>query len=226
MKKLIAIGFVLVLALYNFNILSRAQDSSVSGEEGGNPVLGLIEDSIIRDASQEMSEILKDLAAAARQSGQSKDIKPLIRSIRRNLDALKYASRSLPPEKCALRLNEATIQKTLTKLEKFDDNLCDNQDVTPSNFTFDPRFEQKVCVVGSPNFFMCICPHRPKYPGCKEYLSNSDEPTCFANEEFEPFFNSVAVGYENLSIAALADSNMNGKPDACENNGELHGEED
>lgn len=79
MKKLISVIFVLILALYNFSIFSRAQSegSSVSTEGGENLVLGLIEDSIIRDASQEVSEILKDLAAAARRSGQSKDVKPL-----------------------------------------------------------------------------------------------------------------------------------------------------
>lgn len=223
MKKLIAISVVLVLALYNFNILSRAQDSEGSGEEGGNLVLGLIEDSIIKDASQEVSTILKDLAAAARQSRQSKDIKPLIRSIKRNLDAFRYASKSLPPEKCAVRLNEASLQKVFDRLDEYDKKLCDNLP-TPSRLTFDTRFKQKVCVVGSPDFLMCACPHYPNRPECKGYMSASDEPDCFSNEHFETFLNIVESGYERLANAALVDSNMNGKPDACENNGKLPGE--
>ena len=228
MKKLIVISLVLVLALYNFNILSRAQSEgdSVSTEEGGIIVVGLIEDSIIRDASQEVSEILKDLATAARTSGQSKDVKLLIRSINRNLDALRFASRSLPPDKCAVRINEAKIQKILAKLDKFNENLCDDQNPTLSSLTFDSRFKQKVCVVGSPDFLMCACPHYPNRPECKGYMSAPDEPTCFAKKDFEPVFNSLADGYENLANAVLVDSNMNGKPDACENNGQLPGEED
>jgi len=223
MKKLIAIGFVLVLALYNFNILSRAQDTSASGEEGGNFVIGLIEDSIINDASQEMSEILKDIAAAAKQSGQSKDVKPLIRSMKRNLDALRYASKSLPPGKCRIRLDEDKLQKFLDKIDKFDDNLCDDQTPVSSRLVFDPMFEQKVCVVGSPDFLMCACPHYPNRPECKGYMSGSDKPDCFAKEDFEPIFARLANQYGSLADAALVDSNMNGKPDACENNGKLPG---
>ena len=228
MKKLIAISLTLILALCNFNIFSRAQSEGgpVSTEEGGTLVLGLIEDSIIRDASQEVSEILKDLAAAARRSGQAKDVKPLIRSIKRNMDAFRFASQSLPSEKCAVRLNEASIQKIFDKLDKIDNNLCDDQTPTSSRFTFDHMSERKTCIVGSPDFFKCICPHSPNYPGCKEYLSGSSEPKCFAKEDFEPLFNSVADGYEKLANAALEDLNMNGKPDACENNGKLPGEED
>ena len=228
MRKLIAISLVLVLTLCNFSILSRAQSGggSISTEEGGTLVVGLIEDSIIRDASQEVSEILKDLAAAARRSGQSKDVKPLIRSIKRNLDAFRFASRSLPPEKCAVRLSESKIQKVLDTLNKMNDNLCDDQTPAPSRLNFDLIFERKTCVIGSPDFFRCICPHSPNYPGCKEYLSGSSKPKCFAKEDFEPLFNSVANGYEKLANAALEDLNMNGKPDACENNGKLLGEED
>ena len=228
MKKLIAISLGLVLVLCNFNGFSRAQSQSgpVSTEEGGTIVVGLIEDSIIRDASQEMSEILKDLATAARKSGQSKDVKPLIRSIKRNMDALRFASRSLPPEKCAVRLNDASIQKIFDRLDKINNDLCDDQTPTVSSLTVDHLLERKTCVTGSPNFFKCACPHYPNYPGCKEYLSGSSEPTCFAKEDFEPLFNSIADGYENLADAALEDLNMNGKPDACENNGKLSGEED
>lgn len=195
MKKLIAVSFVvvLVLFLYNFSIFSRAQSEggSISPEEGGTIVVGLLEDSIIRD-----------------------------------LDALRYASRSLPPEKCAIRLDETIFQKELVKLEKLNDNLCDNETPTASRLIFDPRFEQKTCVVGTPNFFMCICPHRPNYPGCKEYLSDSDKPKCFEKESFEPTFNFLANNLEKLATNALVDSNMNGKPDVCENNGKLPGEDE
>ncbi|MBI3308079.1 MAG: hypothetical protein HYZ79_01745 [Candidatus Melainabacteria bacterium] len=208
MKKLIAVSFVLVLVLYNFNILSRAQDSFGSGEEGGNLVLGLIEDSIIRDASQEMSDILKDLAAEARRSGQSRDMQPFIRSIKRNLAALNHANRSLPTKKCAITLDIDSLQRLSVRLDKLADNLCDDPNSTPSRLTFDPMFEQKTCVVGSPNFLKCICPHRPKYPGCD----------CFANRDFEPFFDSLANRYETVANAALVDTDMNGFPDACENN--------
>ncbi len=227
MKKLIVISFILVLTLCNFSILSRAQSegSSISTEQGGAIVVGLLEDSIIRDASQEMSEILKDLAAAARRSGQSKDVKPLIRSITRNLDALRFASRSLPPDKCAVRMSEAKIQQILARLDKFEDEFCDDQNPTPSRLTFDPMFN-KVCVQGSPNFLMCICPHYPNRPECKGYMSSPDKPKCFAKEDFEPILNSVADNYDSLANAALLDSNMNGKPDACENNGELPEEDD
>ena len=224
MKKLITMSLVLVLALCNFSIPLRAQ--SVSNEEGGTLVVGLIEDSIIRDASQEMSEILKDLAAAARRSGQSKDVKPLIRSIKRNMDALRFASRSLPPAKCAVRLNDASIQKIFDKLDKIDNNLCDDQTPRLSSLTVDHLLERKTCVTGSPDFFKCACPHYPNYPGCKEYLSGSSEPKCFAKADLEPLFNSVADSDENLANAALEDLNMNGKPDACENDGKLPGEED
>ncbi|OGI20647.1 MAG: hypothetical protein A3B68_08845 [Candidatus Melainabacteria bacterium RIFCSPHIGHO2_02_FULL_34_12] len=208
MKKLIVISFVLVLVLYNFNILSRAQDSSVSGEEGGNFVLGLIEDSIIRDASQEMSDILKDLAAEARRSGQSRDLKPLIRNIKRNLAALNHANRSLPPNKCAITLDINSLQRLSARLDKLDDNLCDSHNPAPSRLTFDFMFEQKTCVVGSPDFLKCICPHRPKYPGCD----------CLENRDFEPIFDSLADRYETIANAALVDTDMNGFPDACENN--------
>ena len=228
MRKLIVISFILVLAFCNFSVLSRAQDEggSVSTEGGGTLVLGLIEDSIIRDASQEVSETLKDLAAAARRSGQSKDVKPLIRSIKRNMAAFRFASRSLPAEKCAVRLNEASIQKIFDKLDKIDDNLCDDQPPTISSLTINHLLERKTCVVGSPNFFKCVCPHYPNYPGCMGDMSSSNEPTCFAKEDFEPIFGSITDNYENLANAALEDLNMNGKPDACENNGKLPGEED
>ena len=224
MRKLIAISLVLVFALCNLR--AQSEDSSVSGEEGGNLVLGLIEDSIIKDASQELSEILKDLAVAARRSGQSKDVKPLIRSMKRNMDAFRFASRGLPPEKCAVRLNEALIQKLFEKLDKIDNNLCDDQTTISSRLTFDDVLERKTCVVGSPDFFKCACPHYPKYPGCKEYLSGSSEPKCFPKEDFEPIFDSIANGLERIANATLEDLNMNGKPDACENNGKLPGEED
>lgn len=137
---------------------------------------------------------------------------------------MKYASQSLPPEKCAIGLNENSIQKIFAKLDRFENNLCDNQNPTLSRLIFDPMFKQKVCVVGSPDFLMCACPHYPNRPECKGYMSAPDEPKCFAKEDFEPIFNSVADNYENLANAALVDSNMNGKPDACENNGKLPGE--
>ena len=223
MRKLIAVSLVLVLALCNLR--AQSKNGPVTTEEGGTIVLGLVEDSIIRDASQEMSEILKDLAAAARRSGQSKDVKPFIRSLKRNLDALRFASRSLPSKKCAVRLNEASIQKIFDKFDKIDNNLCDDQTPTLSSLTVNHLLERKTCVVGSPDFFKCACPHYPNYPGCKEYLSGSSEPKCFAKEDFEPIFNSVADSYENLATAALEDLNMNGIPDACENNGKLPGEE-
>lgn len=203
MKKLISISFVLVLALCNFNILSRAQS-----EEGGNFVLGLLEDSIIRDASQEMSDLLKDLAAEARRTGQSRDIKPLIRSIKRNLAALNHANRSLPPKKCAITLDIDSLQRLSDRLDKLDSNLCGNQNPTPSRLTFDQMLERKTCVVGSPDFLKCICPHRPKYPGCD----------CLENRDFEPIFDSLANRYETIANAALVDTDMNGFPDACENN--------
>jgi hypothetical protein len=115
-------------------------------------------------------------------------------------------------------LDEESVQEILVHANKFEDNLCDNQTPTSSSLTFDPMFN-KVCTVGSPDFFMCICPHRPNYPGCKEHMSDPDKPDCYENEHFESYVNILSGILEDLGTKALEDVNMNGLPDACENNG-------
>ncbi|GEM_PF-5068094 len=230
MKKNILISLVSIFIFCSLNLQVSSQTDA--GDVAAGIFLGAIEDDLIKEGAQEISEIAQDLANAAKQSGQKKNVGPFLRSLKRNADALVRASQLLPPERCGKTFNNKNVdlQNLISKVEKFQERLCSEVNPTVPSRTFHPL--AKHCK--SPFDVKCVCGHHPDGPGCsslgmsgggmsggetsEEMPESESQPPCLSDEDFAEQLEGVEEILQSFSEGIVKDSNGNGLPDACENN--------
>lgn len=230
MKKVILVSLVLIFVFCSFSISTKGQSDTDAGDVAVGIFLGSIEDELIQESAQEMKQIAKELAKAAKESGATKSVLPFVNSLSRNAKELVRTSQHLSVKKCdnSATFREANVQIIISKANKLQEKLCSNVNAARVDVTFYPM--AKHCIIGSPNFQKCLCGHHPGSPGCGGTSSMSGgmhggsepsepkEPECISDEDFASRLTRLEDIFNELVSTLTKDSNGNGLPDFCENN--------
>lgn len=216
MKKIIWLPIIISSLLISLNSIAKPvlAQGSASGEVGANIIIGLIEDQLMKESAEEVSNILKDMRDAAKEAGAIRDTSRLLSTIDRNTGALLKAAQHMPLTRCKHLISEAKIQQIIGSIDKFNSMLCNNMNARQRTYFYPMA---KHCI--SPNDLACVCSH-PSHrnaPACAG-ITGPEEPMCLSDDDFADSLNRLAEIFDDNIDNITHDDNDNGMPDICENN--------